>query len=166
MSTYTWSRENCYTEIQDWRKIYIDFLNSGRMLDDVPSAILVRRKTERFFVHNGSLFRHSFQEKALKCLGPAEIDIALREVHTGDFGGHMRGRRLFEQLLIIGYYWPTMEKDAMEFVRKCEACQKHANLIHAPAIEMGSIHSPWPFHTWSIDLIGHISPLLEERSRF
>ncbi|PON76528.1 hypothetical protein PanWU01x14_035820, partial [Parasponia andersonii] len=85
---------------------------------------------------------HSFQSKNLKCLGPVEIDIALKEVHDGDSNRYMGGCRLFEQLLIIGYYWPIMEKDAMEFVRKYDACQKHANLIQASAVKMGSIHSP------------------------
>ena len=47
----------------------------------------------------------------------------------------------------------------MDFVRNCEACQRLGNLIHAPSVEMGRITSTWPFHIWSIDLIGPISPL-------
>ena len=26
-------------------------------------------------------------------------------------------------LLQMGYYWPTMKKDATEFVKKCHSCQ-------------------------------------------
>ena len=51
----------------------------------------------------------------------------------------------------------------MEFVRCCEACQKLGNLIHAPTVEMGSLNSPWPFHTWSMDVIGPISPPSKEK---
>lgn len=91
----------------------------------------------------------------------------MRKVNVKDCGSHMGGRRLFEQLIIIGYYWPTMEQGTMEFVRRCEACQKHGHLIHALATEMGRITSPWPYHTWSIDLIGPISPPpYEEKFRY
>ena len=46
----------------------------------------------------------------------------------------------------------------MEFVKSCEARQRLRNLVHIPSVEIGSVTSPWPFHTWSIDLIGPISP--------
>ena len=51
-----------------------------------------------------------------------------------------------------------MKNGSIEFVRYCEACQRLGNLIHAPLVEMGSVTSPWSFHTWSMDLIGPISP--------
>ena len=94
----------------------------------------------------------------MKCLGSNETEEVLREIHAGDCESHSSGRRLLEQLISMDYFWPTMENDDMEFVRCCEACQKLSNLIHAPAMEMGRITSPWSFHTWSIDLIGPISP--------
>ena len=30
----------------------------------------------------------------------------------------------------MGYYWPTMKKDAAEFVKRCYSCQVQADLIH------------------------------------
>ena len=102
----------------------------------------------------------------MKYLGPNEIEVVLREVHAGDYGSHMGGRRLFEQLIFINYFWPTMENDVIDFVRNCEACQRLGNLIHAPSVEMGSITLPWPFHTWSIDLINPYLPHQQEKSRY
>ncbi|KAL0283519.1 UNVERIFIED_CONTAM: hypothetical protein Sangu_2884100 [Sesamum angustifolium] len=32
----------------------------------------------------------------------------------------------------MGYYWPTMVKDCIDYARRCPACQFHANLIHQP----------------------------------
>ena len=104
------------------------------------------------------LYRISFQRKAMRCFSPNEIEEVLREIHAGDCGGHSSGRRLLEQLISMNYFWPTMENDAMQFVRCCEVGQKLGNLIHALVVEIGSITSPWLFHTWSMDLIGHISP--------
>ena len=35
----------------------------------------------------------------------------------------------------MGYYWPTMKRDAVEFVKKCHCCQVQANLIHTCKVE-------------------------------
>lgn len=40
----------------------------------------------------------------------------------------------------------------------CQACQLHGNKIHAPAVELHSLATPWPFHTWAFDLVGPINP--------
>ena len=107
---------------------------------------------------DGQLYRKSFQGQALRCLGLTKVEEVMNEVHSGDCGSHLGGRRLFEQLIFMGYFRPSMENEAMDFVKRCEACQRLRNLIHAPLVDMGSVTSPWPFHTWSIDLIGPISP--------
>jgi len=47
-----------------------------------------------------------------------------------------------------------MQKDAAEYVRKCERCQKHAPLIHQPAGHLNLVSSPWPFAQWGLDILG------------
>ena len=47
-----------------------------------------------------------------------------------------------------------MQKDAAEYVRKCEQCQKHAPLIHQPAGHLNPISNPWPFAQWGLDILG------------
>ena len=49
-----------------------------------------------------------------------------------------------------------MEVDATHHARKCYPCQVHGNAIHALAVELHSINTSWPFHTWAFDLIGPI----------
>ncbi|XP_028123469.1 uncharacterized protein K02A2.6-like [Camellia sinensis] len=46
-----------------------------------------------------------------------------------------------------------MESDASHHVKRCQTCQKHRNLIHALAVDLHSIRTPWPFHSWTFDLI-------------
>lgn len=50
------------------------------------------------------------------------------------------------------------KEDINQFIKKCEACQKNANLVHAPANNLIPIESPWPLSLWSFDLIGKINP--------
>ena len=47
-----------------------------------------------------------------------------------------------------------MQKDAADYVRKCEKCQKHAPSIHQPAGSLNPISSPWPFAQWGLDIVG------------
>ena len=51
--------------------------------------------------------------------GSREAKKAVREVHFGDCGRHPRKRRLYRQLLQLGYYWPTMKRDSEELVKMC-----------------------------------------------
>ena len=47
-----------------------------------------------------------------------------------------------------------MQKDAAEYVRKCEQCQKHAPLIHQPVGRLNPVNSPWSFAQWGLDILG------------
>lgn len=46
-----------------------------------------------------------------------------------------------------------MQKDATEYVCKCERCQKYAPLIHQPAGHLNPVSSPWPFAQWGLDIL-------------
>ncbi|CAI9762905.1 unnamed protein product [Fraxinus pennsylvanica] len=49
----------------------------------------------------------------------------------------------------------------MEFVRKCDKCQRFSNVQKQPSQELTIVTSPWPFAKWGIDFIG---PLLKGRA--
>ena len=54
----------------------------------------------------------------------------------------------------MGYYWPTMVKDCMDYAKTCEACQLHANYIHQPPEPLHSTVASWPFDAWGLDVVG------------
>ena len=54
------------------------------------------------------------------------------------------------------YFWLTMQKDAVELVKKCDKCQRFRNVQHIPGELMINISSPWPFSTWGIDIVGSL----------
>ena len=65
-------------------------------------------------------------------------------------------------MIKAGYFWPTMQKDAVELVKKCDKCQRYGNVQHIPGELLMSISSPWPFSTWGIDII---DPLPQGKKR-
>ena len=47
-----------------------------------------------------------------------------------------------------------MREDCKKYAQCCKQCQQHADWHKAPPEELKSIYSPWPFHTWGIDILG------------
>ncbi|KAK3003044.1 hypothetical protein RJ639_018211 [Escallonia herrerae] len=113
----------------------------------------------------GTLYKKSFSLPYHRCLRPSESLYALQEVHEGICGQHLRGRTLAQKILRQGYYWPTMQKDAIEFTRRCDQCQKFAPLSHTPVAPLTSIVSPIPFVVWGMDLLGPF-PMASGQRRF
>ncbi|KAL0336466.1 UNVERIFIED_CONTAM: hypothetical protein Sradi_4858500 [Sesamum radiatum] len=82
---------------------------------------------------------------------------AMEEAHSGVCGAHQSRPKLYFRIKRIGYYWPTMVKDCIDYVRKCQACQFHANLIHQPPEPLHPIVASWPFDAWVLDVMGPLT---------
>ncbi|KAJ6802718.1 uncharacterized protein M6B38_191790 [Iris pallida] len=66
----------------------------------------------------------------------------------------------------MGYYWPIMVADAIDYARKCKACQVHADFIHQPSEFLHLTVASWPFEAWGMDIIGPITPPSSRGHRF
>ncbi|RDY11302.1 hypothetical protein CR513_04053, partial [Mucuna pruriens] len=58
-----------------------------------------------------------------------------------------------------GYYWPTLKQDCMEYVKRCDKCQRFVEGHKAPPERLHSITSPWPFFKWGVDILGSFPPV-------
>ena len=84
---------------------------------------------------------------------PKKVMELLAELHDGVCGNHVGGCSLANQAMTQGFWWPQMQKDAAEYVRKYEQCQRHAPLIHQPAGRLNPVSSTWPFTQWGLDIL-------------
>ena len=100
------------------------------------------------------LYKRGFSRLYLRCLSHDEADYVMREVHEGICGNHLEAWSLAHKLIRVGYYWPTMLKDAQTCVRGCEKCQRFSNLIRQPSEELTPMTAPWPFAQWGLDIMG------------
>ncbi|KAL0392970.1 UNVERIFIED_CONTAM: hypothetical protein Sradi_2519800 [Sesamum radiatum] len=78
----------------------------------------------------------------------------MEEAHSGVYGAHQSGPKLYYRIKRMGYYWPTMVKDCTHFARRRQACQFHANLIHQPLESLHPTVASWPFDAWGLDVVG------------
>ena len=70
----------------------------------------------RFVLIKDVLYKRGFSHPYPTCLGTEEVDYVMREVHEGICGNHSGSRSLVHKLMQVGYYWPTMQKDAEAYV--------------------------------------------------
>uniref|UniRef100_A0A2N9G8A8 RNase H type-1 domain-containing protein n=1 Tax=Fagus sylvatica TaxID=28930 RepID=A0A2N9G8A8_FAGSY len=138
--------------------LFLEYFIENVLPQTSQAATRLKKLATRYFVEGGILFRKGFHGDPLRCLSLAESQTVMKEAHSGECGEHQGKKRLYQLLLTLGYYWPTMKKDTADFVKSCHTCQLQANLIHTHPTSLQNMATPWPFHTWGLDLIGPINP--------
>jgi ribonuclease HI len=138
-----------------WMDPILDYLTKDILPADQKEAAKIRKNATRYWVsREGKLYKKSYTGPYLLCVHPDLVPNLLYEIHEGVCGGHTGGRSLAHRAIGQGYWWPYMQKDAAQYVRRCEKCQLFAPAIHKPASQLNPISSPWPFAQWGLDLVG------------
>ena len=114
----------------------------------------MRRKAPRFWLsEDQKLYKHSFFGPYLLCINLETLELLLEELHEGICGSHTKGRSLSHRAITQGYWWPIMQKEAQEYVKKCDQCQRFAPNIHQLGGVLNPLSSPWPFSQWGLDIV-------------
>ncbi|CAL2231422.1 unnamed protein product [Prunus armeniaca] len=108
-----------------WMTPTINYLTAGMQPADPVEARKLRMKAARYALIENILFRKFFSGPYLRCLIPSEAKWTLKELQEGTCGNHSGGRSLAHKAITQGYFWPYMAREAEQFVRKCDKCQKH-----------------------------------------
>ncbi|CAM8989666.1 unnamed protein product [Rhodiola kirilowii] len=145
-------------EREDWRQPIIDFLDHQKLPTDPRHKVEIRRRAPRFIHYKGTLYRRSFLGQWLRCLNEEEVVEVMQEAHAGICGAHQSGPKLYDRVKRMGYYWPTVVQDCVDFAKKCNACQFNANFIHHPPEHLHPTVASWPFEAWGLDVVGPINP--------
>ncbi|XP_057790567.1 LOW QUALITY PROTEIN: uncharacterized protein LOC131007657 [Salvia miltiorrhiza] len=144
-------------EEEDWRQLLVDYLKYDKLPNDPRRRVDIRRRATRFIFFKGTLYRRSFDGVFLRCLSSEEAAKAMEEAHSGICGAHQSGPKLHFRIKRMGYYWPTMVKDCLDYAQRYQACQFHANLIHQPPEPLHPTVASWPFDAWGMDVVGPLT---------
>ena len=145
-------------EREDWQQPIIDYIEHGKLPNDPRHRTEIRRRIPRFVYYKNTLYHRSFDVLLLRCLDDEEAIKALEEAHSRICGAHQSDPKLHFQIKQMGYYWPTMVKDCMDYAKRCSACQFHANFIHQPSKPLHPTIASWPFDAWGLDVVGPLIP--------
>ena len=75
-------------------------------------------RSSRFTILNDKLYKRGFLLPYLKCLNSKDAMYVLREVHEGICGNHLGPQSLVGKVVGVGYFWPTVQKDAIRLSRR------------------------------------------------
>ncbi|XP_057250585.1 uncharacterized protein LOC130591328 [Beta vulgaris subsp. vulgaris] len=147
---------NAATASTSWQTPFIQYLKDGILPEDRLQARKVRFRASLYVLLDGILFRTSIAGPYLRCLDGDECRQVLQEMHDGCCGNHSGGRSLSNITLRMGFYWPTLRQDAVEYAKKCDACQRDAAMSHKPAERLHPTITLWPFMRWRMDIVGKL----------
>nr|GEX53423.1 reverse transcriptase domain-containing protein [Tanacetum cinerariifolium] len=115
-----------------WMTSIYEYLVKETLHAERKKARAVRLKSRRYTVIDRVLYKKSFLE-------PWTRSVVVKAIR-------------------IGYYRPTMHKEARKVIRECQYCQVYRPVSRDPQQKLTPITYPWPFYKWGIDIAG---PFLE-----
>nr|GEV29588.1 putative reverse transcriptase domain-containing protein [Tanacetum cinerariifolium] len=59
-----------------------------------------------------------------RCVAGKEAINILNACHSGPTGGHYGANYTAKKVFDLGFYWPSIYKDAFELVKRCDSCQR------------------------------------------
>jgi hypothetical protein len=116
------------------------------------------RKSSAYTWVVGYLFKLYPNHILRRCIREYEVHDILHACHDEPCGGHYATKRTTYKILQVGYYWPTLHRDARQYTSHCDECQrmgKHTRKNEMPLQPQVSLE---PFDKWGMDFIGPTDP--------
>lgn len=89
-----------------------------------------------------------------RCIPDDEIKDILFHCHSSAYGGHARASKSAAKVLQAGFFWPSLFKDAREYVIACDRCQRTGNISRRHEMPLNYILEVQNFDVWGVDYIG------------
>lgn len=91
-------------------------------------------------------------------MSSVEVTPILAACHDSACGGHFYGPLTGQKILRIGYFWPTLFKDVLNYVTRCDVCQRYARNDLRMELPLHVSLPLIPFEKWGIDYVGEVHP--------
>ncbi|XP_016444385.2 uncharacterized protein LOC107769662 [Nicotiana tabacum] len=123
-----------------WYADFMNYLASGEMPPDLETYAKKKflRDVRSYVWDESFLFKSSTDQLMRRCVPESEINAILHDCHALPYGGHYS--RVF--------------KDAHEFVRRCDRCQRTGTITKRHEMPLHGIMEVEIFDVWGIDFMG------------
>jgi len=97
------------------------------------------RDAKYFVWDDPYLFKIGENNLLRRCVTQGEVRSMLWHFHSSPYGGLYNGERTIVKVLQSSFYWPTLCKDAHEYIQRCDKCQKIGGLCRRNEMPMQNI---------------------------
>ncbi|VFQ79041.1 unnamed protein product [Cuscuta campestris] len=94
-----------------WMDDLVKYYMTGQFPEDEDRVRKVKLRAPRFQMLDGRLYKRAFGGPLLRCLTRAEAERVIAEVREGVCAAHQMSRTLAQRIILLGYFWPTMNQD-------------------------------------------------------
>ncbi|KAG9458886.1 hypothetical protein H6P81_003394 [Aristolochia fimbriata] len=145
-------------EEEDWRQQFLDYLEHNKFPRNRRLGVM---RHEELHQNSACSTTRCTDDPTTGSYSGASLKRRTSNLsrHTeGICGAHQAGPKLHLQVKQLGYYWPTMLRDAIELARHAP---RHVNYTPTTSISLPALYiQRWPpaIETWGMDIIGPINP--------
>ncbi|GKA10932.1 reverse transcriptase domain-containing protein [Tanacetum coccineum] len=82
------------------------------------------KDVKHYFWDDPFLFKICADQVIRRCVHDKEALDILEACHNGPIGGHHGENLTAKKVFDVGFFWPTIYKDAHELVKNCDSCQR------------------------------------------
>jgi hypothetical protein len=107
---------------------------------------------------SGCLFHTGLNQEIRRCIREDEVYDLLKACHDGPCGGNFADKRTTHKILGMGYYWPSLFKDAKKYVWVYDSYQRMGQPNHRDEMPLNPQIVLEPFKIWALDFVGPINP--------
>ncbi|GJV73614.1 reverse transcriptase domain-containing protein [Tanacetum coccineum] len=86
------------------------------------------KDVKHYFWDDPFLFKICADQVIRRCVSGQEALDILKACHSGPTGGHYGANYTARKIFDSGFYWPTIYKDAHDFVTRCDICQRQGKI--------------------------------------
>ncbi|GJV36718.1 reverse transcriptase domain-containing protein [Tanacetum coccineum] len=117
----------------DYTPWFADFVNyhAGNFVIKGMSSQQKRKffkDVKHYFWDDPFLFKICADQVIRRCVSGQEAFDILKACHSGPTGGHYGANYTAKKIFDSGFYWPTIYKDAHDYVTRCDICQRQGKI--------------------------------------
>ncbi|GJX03947.1 reverse transcriptase domain-containing protein [Tanacetum coccineum] len=112
------------------------------------------KDVKHYFWDDPYLFKVCADQVIRRCVFGQEAHDILMACHNGPTGGHHDANYTAKKVFDVGFYWPTIYRDAHDLVTRCDACQRQGKISQRDEMPQNAIQVCEIFDVWGIDFMG------------
>ena len=143
-----------------WASYVVQYLKNGHDDPTKPKhrQRLIEAEAANYTMIKDQLYRRGRDGNLRLCVPESQYFDVLHHAHAGIAGGHFSGQITARTILWSGLWWPTLHQDALEYVKRCEECQRTKPPVAMDEMPLRPIMATRAFAKWGIDFVGPIKP--------